>query len=65
MLSGLGCTETCIGQGGVHVDSQFDADSASSPGTNGNHRANAGEYIRYSMVVRNTGKRDAIRHAPD
>ena len=48
-----------VEQEGVHVDSQFEVDGGISPGidgrTDGNLRANAGEYIRYSMVVRNTG----------
>lgn len=54
-----------VGQEGVHVDLQFEGDDVSPPGTDGNLRANFGEYIRYSMVVRNTGQRGgmSLKHA--
>lgn len=50
-----------VEQEGVHVDSQFEVDSLSPAVTDGNLRANFGEYIRYSMVVHNTGERGCLR----
>lgn len=57
-------TRCTVEQEGVHVDSQFEvgvADGAGLPETDGNQRANFGEYIRYSMVVRNTGASGCLR----